>query len=33
VIKPGIKESYATLSETFNALKKEGNMIDFNIHQ
>lgn len=26
-------ESYGTLSETINALKKEGYTIDFNIHQ
>ncbi len=28
-----MKESYGTLSETINALKKEGYTIDFNIHQ
>ncbi|CAN5180054.1 hypothetical protein BH09DEP1_BH09DEP1_7360 [soil metagenome] len=27
-----MKESYGTLSETINALKKEGYTIDFNIH-
>ncbi len=28
-----MKESYGTLSETINALKKEGYTIDFNIHE
>ncbi|MET3113329.1 hypothetical protein AAKU52_001051 [Pedobacter sp. CG_S7] len=28
-----MKESYGTLSETINGLKKEGYMLDFNISQ
>ena len=28
-----MKESYGTLSETINALKKEGYTIDFNIRE
>ncbi|MEO6167519.1 MAG: phosphoribosylpyrophosphate synthetase [Chitinophagales bacterium] len=32
-MKAGMKESYGTLSETINALKKEGYTIDFNINE
>ncbi len=32
-VKPDMKESYGTLSETINALKKEGYTIDLNIDE